>query len=140
MLISENNFRGEKLIIAKPLTYMNLSGQAVASIAGTYKAEPSDFMIVSDDMDLPAGKIRIRAKGSTGGHNGLKSVISCLGTEEFSRMRIGIGRDENAIDFVLGRFSSKERKIMEETYERAAEALEDWIERGTEFAMNKYNG
>lgn len=140
MLISENNYKGEKLILVKPLTYMNLSGQAVASVMGTFKAEPKDIMVISDDMDLPCGKIRIRAKGSAGGHNGIKSVINCIGSQEFSRMRIGIGRDENAIDFVLGRFSESDRKIMEEAYEKAAEALLCWIEKGTEYTMNRYNG
>lgn len=140
MLVSENNYKGEKLILLKPLTYMNLSGQAVASIAGTYKAQPEDILIISDDMDLPCGKIRVRAKGSAGGHNGIKSVIASLGTQDFPRIRIGIGRNDNAIDFVLGKFSKEERKIMEEAYEKAADAIEDWMAQGVEWVMNRYNG
>ena len=114
MLISENNYKGEKLILLKPLTYMNLSGQAVASAMGTYKIASEDIFVVYDDMDLPCGKIRVRAKGSAGGHNGIKSIISCINTQEFSRMKIGIGRNENAIDFVLGKFSKPEKKIIDE--------------------------
>ena len=140
MLVSENNLNGEKIILLKPLTYMNLSGQAVASLMGTYRADAKDILVVYDDMDLPCGKIRARSKGSAGGHNGIKSIISCIGTQDFSRIRLGIGKNENAIDFVLGKFSQNERKIMAETYEVACDAIDDWIDRGIEYVMNKYNG
>ena len=139
-LISENNLNGEKLIIIKPLTYMNLSGNSVESIRSIYKTEPKDILVIFDDMDLPCGKLRVKAKGSAGGHNGIKSIISCIGTQEFPRIKIGIGRDENAIDFVLGKFSRSESKIMEESYNLACDAINDWLENDIAFVMNKYNG
>lgn len=140
MLISENNYNGEKIILLKPLTYMNLSGQAVESVAHTYKIEPCDIMVIHDDMDLPLGKIRLRPGGSPAGHNGIKSIINCLNSKDFNRMRVGIGRNDNAIDFVLGKFSKNDRKIIEEAFDTCVDALEDWFSNDINYLMNKYNG
>ncbi|PPD58885.1 aminoacyl-tRNA hydrolase [Dehalogenimonas etheniformans] len=138
---------GEQLVVlAKPQTYMNLSGDAVAALARKYKIKPADILVVHDDLDLPLGKIRIRANGSAGGHNGLKSIIASIGSMDFGRLKIGIGRPETpdsdrseVIDHVLSDFDSSDRKIAEETIDRSVEGIETIIALGLEGAMNRYN-
>lgn len=115
-LISEWNLSGEKIILAKPTTFMNLSGDAVVKIMNFYKIEKADILVISDDIDMDFGKIRLRDKWSHGGQNGLRDIIQKLGTDEFARLKIGIGRHEKmaVADWVLSRFSAEELRILEE--------------------------
>lgn len=130
---------GEQILLAKPQTFMNESGQAVGALARKYNLGPDDILIIYDDLDLPLGKIRIRKRGSSGGHKGMKSIIAHLHSEDFHRMRIGIGRSGEAIDHVLSRFNRKERQIMDVTLTQAADALDTILEEGIDAAMNLYN-
>ncbi len=133
---------GEKLLLMKPQTYMNLSGQAVQPAAAFYKVPPENILVVSDDISLPLGTLRLRRSGSAGGHNGLKSIISVLG-DGFPRLKIGVGRPpENidVIDWVLMGFHGEDAEIMAEAAKRAADAVDAVIENGIDKAMNKFNG
>lgn len=133
---------GQKVILAKPQTYMNLSGESIREIADFYKIEPENIIILCDDINLPEGRLRIRLKGSAGGHNGLKNIISHLGTQEFPRIRIGVGekpRGMDLADYVLGRFPKEQQALMEEAYRDAADAACMMIEEGADAAMNHYN-
>jgi PTH1 family peptidyl-tRNA hydrolase len=133
---------GEPVLIAKPLTFMNLSGQAVAGLAGFYKIEPADVFVVTDDAALPLGRLRARREGGSGGHNGLKSIIQCLGTQAFPRMRVGVGRGDNGRDLsdhVLGRFDAAERDTVTAAVLRAADATEMFLSDGIERVMNAFN-
>ena len=133
---------GQKVILAKPQTYMNLSGESIREIADFYKIEPENIIILCDDINLSEGQLRIRLKGSAGGHNGLKNIISHLGTQEFPRIRIGVGekpRGMDLADYVLGRFPKEQQAVMEEAYRDAAEAACMMIEDGADAAMNPYN-
>ena len=127
----------------KPQTYMNLSGEAVAKAAAYYKIPPERVLVVSDDVSLPVGRLRIRQKGSAGGHNGLKSMIQCLGTDAFPRVKIGVGApphpDYDMADWVLGVFRNQDAVDIQEACRRAAEAVECYIRLGPEAAMNRYN-
>ena len=134
---------GKKVLLVKPLTFMNASGESIRAILKYYKLSPeTDLTIVYDDINLAPGRLRIRKKGSAGGHNGMKSIIACTGTEEFARIRVGVGEKPKGwdlADYVLGRFSLEERKQVEEACEHAAEAAA-WIVRGEiDKAMNQYN-
>ena len=133
---------GEKILLVKPLTYMNLSGDAVGAIANYYKIPAEDIYIVCDDLDLPAGKIRIRKKGSAGGHNGIKSLIACLHTEEFVRFRIGVGRPKDGhtvIEHVLGRPYGEEIERIEDAKKYTADSVERALETTVDKAMNEFN-
>lgn len=133
---------GEKIILLKPQTYMNLSGNCVKEFADFYKIENDKIIIIHDDMDVELGEIKIRKKGSSAGHNGIKSIIQMLGTEEFPRIRIGIGRPENKedkINFVLGEIPEEERKKLEEGIEKAKQAVIEILKNGIDTAMNKFN-
>lgn len=133
---------GQKVILAKPQTYMNLSGESIREIADFYKIEPENIIILCDDINLSEGQLRIRLNGSAGGHNGLKNIISHLGTQEFPRIRIGVGekpRGMDLADYVLGRFPKEQQAVMEEAYRDAAEAACMMIEDGADAAMNHYN-
>lgn len=132
----------EPVVLMKPLTFMNLSGQAVQATAGFYKIEPADVFIVTDDVALPLGRLRARREGGAGGHNGLKSVIQHLGTQAFPRMRVGVGRgegDRDLSDHVLGRFDASERDTVSAAVLRAADATELFISGGIERVMNAFN-
>jgi PTH1 family peptidyl-tRNA hydrolase len=131
----------KKLILLKPRRFMNLSGQVVATAVGFYKLGLSDVLVVADDMALSPGRIRIRAKGSAGGHNGLEDVLEKLGTEIVGRVRIGIGQsgDEAAVDYVLDKPTEAERPLLDEGIEKARDAVLYWVEYGIEAAMNKFN-
>ncbi|MEM1239329.1 MAG: aminoacyl-tRNA hydrolase [Cyanobacteria bacterium P01_H01_bin.26] len=139
---------GERLILLKPSTYMNLSGQSVRAVVDWYKLSPSDVLVIYDDMDLPIGKLRLRLFGSAGGHNGMKSIISHLGTQTFPRLRLGISRTASAesqsnqtvVGHVLGRFAPDERKVMDAAITLAGEAIEFSLGKGIERAMSLYNG
>ncbi|MBM4405921.1 MAG: aminoacyl-tRNA hydrolase [Chloroflexi bacterium] len=133
-----------RVIVAKPRTYMNLSGDAVGELAQRHHIAKERLIIVYDDLDLPLGRIRIRAAGSAGGHNGMKSIIERLGTQEFARMRIGVGRPEaagkEAVDYVLEGFTKAEQAALDATIARACDALDEIIAKGIAGAMNKFNG
>ena len=134
---------GQKVILVKPLTFMNLSGESIRPLVDYYKIDAGrELIVVSDDINLPAGQIRIRKKGSAGGHNGLKNIIAQLGSEEFQRIRIGVGgKPENydLADYVLGHFTKEEKSLMEKTVSMAVEAAELMLMGDTDKAMNEYN-
>jgi len=134
-------FSDKKLILLKPWQFMNRSGQAIATAVGFYKLDVVDLLVVTDDMDLEPGRIRIRAKGSAGGHNGLADIIEKLGTNEFARCRIGIGQSgrEDAVDYVLDKPTKAEKPLLAGAIEKAREVVLCWIEYGTEKTMNKFN-
>lgn len=133
-LIIEARFEGKKVLLVKPLTYMNLSGEAIKAVLEWYKVDTEDMVIVYDDLDLPLGKLRLRERGSAGGHNGVKSIIQHLGTEEFKRVRIGIGHPDMipVIDYVLTTFSKDEKGMIEDSLVKTSKALKDWL-AGVEF-------
>ena len=134
-------FADKKLILLKPWQFMNRSGQAVATAAGFYRLDVGDLLVVSDDLDLEPGRIRLRAKGSAGGHNGLADIAQKLGTTEFARCRIGIGRSDvqESVSYVLDRPTKDQKPLLAEAVKRATEAVFCWIENGIETAMNKFN-
>lgn len=138
---------GERTVLLKPTTFMNLSGQAVRAVLDWYKLEPESVLVVYDDMDLPTGKLRLRLSGGAGGHNGMKSIIAHLGTKEFPRLRVGIGatdkgekRDQAVVSHVLGRFAPEDRKIVDAVIPMAVDAIDLSLRKGFERAMNLYNG
>jgi peptidyl-tRNA hydrolase, PTH1 family len=138
---------GNDVVLAKPQTYMNLSGQSVSLLMRKYSVLPDDLIVVHDDLDLPLGKIRIRLGSSAGGHNGIKSIIAFLGTQDFVRIRIGISRppvageekDESIVDYVLGDFTRDDKPVVEDTIRRVSEAVICLLTEGLTAAMNKYN-
>ncbi len=135
---------GEKVLVMKPVTYMNLSGEAVRPAADFYKIPPEHIIVISDDTALDVGKLRIRKGGSAGGHNGLKSIIQQLGTDQFPRIRVGVGKkphpDYDLADWVLGKFQGEDKKAIDAAVERCADAVECYIKEGPDRAMNKFNG
>ena len=143
-LTGEGFIDGEKVILVKPMTYMNNSGESVSEIVKYYKIDPDmELIIISDDLNLDVGVLRIRAKGSAGGHNGLKSIIKCVGTESFDRVRIGVGKvpaGTDVITHVLTRFSRADRAIVKESFEVAADAIVSIISDGIDKTMSKFNG
>lgn len=142
-LIGKGIVAGQKAVLVKPLTYMNLSGESVRSVIDFYKVdEKSELIVISDDVSLDMGQIRIRKRGSDGGHNGLKNIIMHLGHDEFIRVRMGVGEKPprmDLADYVLGRFSAEEREMMNEAARTATLAIETVIAEGPDAAMNKYN-
>ena len=134
---------GEKAILMKPLSFMNLSGGPVQEMSAYFKVDPeTEIIVVYDDIDLEPGQIRIRKQGSAGGHNGIKDIIRRLGTEKFLRVKVGVGakpKGWDLADHVLGRFRSEERKLVDEAIEHAADAVEKIISQGVDAAMNEYN-
>ncbi|MEM6916734.1 MAG: aminoacyl-tRNA hydrolase [Verrucomicrobiota bacterium] len=133
---------GSSLLFAKPLTYMNLSGNAVSRLTRFYKLDPDQILVVYDDVDLPLGKIRFRANGSAGGHNGIKSIIEYLGTKEFPRLKLGIGaagHPGGMVDHVLGRFSEEEARELEKVLAIASDGVNYALSAGLSAAMNQYN-
>lgn len=131
----------EKVILVKPQTYMNLSGESVRAVMDFYKLNPTkDIIVIADDISLPTGKIRIRAKGSAGGHNGLKSIIAHAGTDQFTRIKVGVGANQgDLVKHVLGKFSKGERKIVDDAVRNAASASEVIVMYDVQTAMNKFN-
>ena len=133
---------GTKIRLLKPLTYMNRSGQAVRAVTDWYKIQPNSVLVVYDDMDLPMGRLRIRLSGSAGGHNGMKSIISHLGSQKFPRLRIGIGKSDGkkqTISYVLGKFTKEETVVIEEVLYLSVKAVECSLQEGIEKAMSLYN-
>lgn len=142
-MYGKGSIGGEKVIVMKPLSFMNLSGGPVRDMANYFKIDPeTQLIIIQDDIDLEPGQLRIRKQGSAGGHNGLKDIIQKLGTEKFLRVKIGVGakpKGWDLADHVLGHFSSSDRKIVDEAIEDAADAVEKIITEGPDAAMNAYN-
>jgi PTH1 family peptidyl-tRNA hydrolase len=139
-LVAEAQVGGEKLLLACPQTYMNASGRTARALADFFGLPPAGLLVVCDDFHLELGRLRVRRSGSAGGHKGLESVIRELGTEEFPRLRIGIGECRgDSTGFVLGRFSRSEEDALAPAIERAAEAVLVWAREGTEVCMNRFN-
>lgn len=142
-VIGKGVIAGQKCILAKPQTFMNLSGESVRALLDYYKAdESSELIVISDDISLDVGQIRVRKKGSAGGHNGLKNIIAHLGHDSFIRVKMGVGEKPKGwdlVDYVLGRFSAPEREAMDEAAKRAAEAIRVIIAQGADVAMNEFN-
>ena len=142
-LVGKGFVGGQKVVLVKPQTYMNLSGESVREVIDFYKVdEKSELIVISDDISLDVGQIRIRKRGSAGGHNGLKNIILHLGHDEFHRVRMGVGEKPQGydlVDYVLGHFPKEEREIMDESAKRAADAVEMMITDGADAAMNRYN-
>ena len=142
-IIGKGYIAGQKVVLVKPQTYMNLSGESIRDVIDFYKVdEKSDLIVISDDVSLDVGRIRIRKKGSAGGHNGLKNIMKHLGHDEFIRMRMGVGEKPSGYDladYVLGHFTQKEREVMDAGIQNAAAAIEIMITQGPEAAMNLYN-
>lgn len=133
---------GQKVILLKPQTYMNSSGESIRAAADYYKVAPEDILVIYDDISLAPGQLRIRAKGSAGGHNGIKSIIAHLGTQEFPRVKVGIGEKPprmDLADYVLGHFSEGEKRIMADAVKEAADAVCEIVNMGIEQAMNDHN-
>jgi PTH1 family peptidyl-tRNA hydrolase len=134
---------GKKVLLAEPQTFMNLSGETVGALKDFYQLPLTQILVVVDDADLPLGTIRLRGNGSSGGHHGLESIEQHLGSREFARLKIGIGRQENSraiTDYVLGKFDSAERELFKKVLERAASQIEIWLDAGIQEAMNQFNG
>lgn len=134
---------GQRVLVMKPTTFMNLSGEAVADAARFYKITPDHVLVVCDDVSLPLGKIRVRRGGSAGGHNGLKNIIAHLGTDQFPRIKVGVGGkpdpDYDMADWVLGKFQGEDKKAIRAAVERAADAVECVLKDGCDKAMNRFN-
>lgn len=140
-MYGEGNIMNEKVIILKPATYMNLSGESVAEVVNFYKIPKENIIIVYDDISLEIGRLRIRNNGSAGGHNGIKNIILNLSTEEFSRIKVGVGQPKgNLVSHVLGKFSKEEREVVGKMVEASADAVVTIIKEGASTAMNKFNG
>jgi len=133
--------KGEKILFAKPLTYMNNSGEAVSAIMNYYKIGVEDLLIIHDDLDLPVGKIRLRERGSCGGQNGMRSIIDHLGTQNIRRIRVGIGNDKliDTVDYVLGKIPLSERKTYKESLKKAADAVIYYLDNDFQKVMSIYN-
>lgn len=140
--VVEAELGGVRTLLLCPATYMNRSGKSVAEARDFYKLPLEDMLVICDDLNLPLGKLRFRAAGSSGGHKGLDDIIRALGSERFARLRIGIGQVPqgwDAADYVLARFADSEKACIHEAIARAAEAVADWACRGIEYCMNRYN-
>ena len=141
--IGETIYKGQKLVLIKPQTYMNLSGLTVQEAMSWYKLEPKDVLILVDDIDLPFGQVRVRAKGGPGTHNGLRHIVQCTGSGDFPRVRVGMGApppEWDLADWVLSKFQTEEeRKIAYDAYMTAADAALCWAENGIDVAMNRFN-
>ena len=142
-LIGKGVIEGQKVILAKPQTYMNLSGESIRALVDYYKVTQEELVIIFDDISLEPGQLRIRKKGSAGGHNGIKSIIAHLGTQEFTRIKVGVGEKPprmDLADYVLGRFAKEEQDTMKEAFETAAKAAVAIMTEGADAAMHQYNG
>ena len=141
-LVTEARFGNQKLLLLKPMTYMNNSGDSVARAARNNIEDPADILVVVDDVNLPLGRLRFRSGGSAGGHNGLKSIAERIGTQEYARLRMGVGIDDSADDLsdhVLGKFRPEEKECVAEMVSRAADAIEYYVQNGIDSAMSEFN-
>ena len=139
---ADGHIAGEKVLLVQPQTFMNLSGECVREVADFYKLNPDEIIIICDDINLDVGRLRIRKKGSAGGHNGLKNIIAHLGTEEFPRIRVGVGEKTEGwdlADYVLARFDKDSEPVIREALANVVGAVETWISEGIDAAMNRYN-
>ena len=140
-LMARGTFAGQQVILAKPQTYMNLSGNSVAPLVKYNNATAADLLVIQDDIDLPVGRMRIRKTGSCGGHNGIRNIISALGTTAFTRLKLGVGKDKaDVVAHVLGKFDPATRKTMDVVVAEAVHAAELILTQGPDKAMNVYNG
>lgn len=143
-LTNTTKLGGKSVLLMKPVTYMNLSGEAVGQAARFYKVPPERVLVISDDVSLPQGKLRIRRSGSAGGHNGLKNIIAHLGTDQFPRVKVGVGNkprpDSDMAAWVLGKFTGPDREAMEAAVKKASDAVACLIEQGADKAMAQFNG
>ena len=142
-IYGKGKIEGQSVILLKPMTFMNLSGESVAAVAKYYKILPEDIIVIYDDINLDVGRLRIREKGSAGGHNGIKNIIAHLGTDAFPRIRVGVGMKPpkmDLADYVLSRFSKEEQDLMEQGYEKACKATGLMLADEVAKAMNDYNG
>lgn len=142
-LCARGTLEGEKVVLLKPQTFMNLSGESVRAAADFYKVEQEHILVIYDDVSLEPGQLRIRGKGSAGGHNGIKNIIAHLGTQEFPRVKVGVGekpREMDLADYVTSRFSQGEQKMMDEAFREAANGAAMIIGKGIDAAMNHFNG
>lgn len=149
--VNKNNFKGmygtgiiedKKVILLKPQTFMNLSGESIIAIKKFYKINTEDILVIYDDIDTELGKIRIRKKGNSGTHNGIKSVVHCLATTEFARIRVGIGQpkeDISLMEYVIGPIDEEDKQLLDEGVDKAEKAIEEILKNGIDIAMNKYN-
>ncbi|MBN1937342.1 MAG: aminoacyl-tRNA hydrolase [Anaerolineae bacterium] len=140
--LTQGRIAGQKVLLAKPQTYVNLSGEAVGALARFYKINPENILVIYDDLDLPQGATRLRPDGGSGGHNGIKSIVQHLNSQAFPRLRVGIGRPPGRMepkDYVLQDFGPDERVVMDEVYARVANAVEVFIAAGVKEAMNQFN-
>jgi peptidyl-tRNA hydrolase, PTH1 family len=134
---------GRRALLAQPQTFMNLSGEAVSALLNFYRVPLAQLLVIVDDADLPFGEIRLRPKGSSGGHHGLESIEQHVGTPTFARLKVGIGRQDGRREItghVLGKFGGEEQSLLEKVLQRAADQAECWVDRGIEKAMNQFNG
>ena len=141
-LLGQGEINGEKVILVKPQTYMNLSGEAVSEVMKFYKVEKKNIIIIFDDIDLPVGTLRVKERGSAGTHNGVKSVVYLLGTTEFKRVKVGVGKQrpgEDLVNHVLGKFSKEDRVLLEEALDKAVAATEMIMGQSVAAAMNSFN-
>ena len=139
-LMARGPFAGLPVMLVKPQTYMNLSGEAVAPIVKYNNATAADLLVILDDIDLPVGRMRVRKNGSCGGHNGIRNIIERLGTPEFARLKLGVGKDRsNVIAHVLGKFDPASRKVMDSVVEESVKAAEAILRQGPDRAMNAFN-
>lgn len=141
-LCGKGMLNGQKVVLAKPQTFMNLSGESVRAMVDFYKVTPQEIIVIYDDVSLEPGQLRIRVKGSSGGHNGIKNIIAHLGTQEFPRIRVGIGekpKHMDLADYVLSRFSKGEQELMSDAFKEAADAVEMMVAEGADPAMNHFN-
>jgi len=140
-LVADGSIAAQRVLLVKPQTYVNLTGTCVAPLLRWHKVSPGDLLVVCDDLNLELGRVRLRRRGSSGGHHGLQSIVECLGTDDFPRLRLGIGRgpSSDAVEHVLGRFAPDEGAIAAEAVATGAQAVRVWIERGVEAAMNTFN-
>lgn len=142
-LIGKGVIEGNKVILVKPMTYMNLSGECIRAVMDYYKSDIDELIVVFDDISLDVGRLRIRAKGSAGGHNGIKSIIAQLGSDNFKRVKYGVGdkpKGWDLADWVLGHFDNSQKAVLEQADKKACDALVCIMNEGIESAMNKYNG
>lgn len=136
------NYQGEKIFLVKPLTYMNDSGRSVRPLMKYYQVQPDELLVIQDDMDIPMGKLRLRQKGSAGGHNGIKSIIAAVGTQNFKRLKIGIQHpsDQSVVNWVLSAFSKEDQITIDQSVEQATNAIENWLTNDDFMqTMNQYN-
>lgn len=136
----EGNIKGNKVMLLRPLTFMNLSGESVKAVMDFYKLSNKDIIVIYDDISLPVGRLRIREKGSAGGHNGIKNIISNLGTDEFTRIKVGVGQPSgDLVSHVLGKFPKEQFEILDDVLNTVVLATEEIVQLGTKYAMNKFN-